>query len=99
VLRDSDIAGRVGGDEFVVCLVAPAAAVKATATAVAGRIVSRVAAIGDGIGCSIGIALCQAENLEWDAALRQADAAMYQAKRQGKSRFTVYGHALLDEIA
>jgi len=99
VLRDSDIAGRVGGDEFVVCLVAPAAAIKATATAVAGRIVSRVAAIGDGIGCSIGIALCQAENLEWDAALRQADAAMYQAKRQGKSRFTVYGHALLDEIA
>lgn len=95
VLRDSDIAGRVGGDEFVVCLVAPPAVIKATATAVA----SRVAAIGDGIGCSIGIALCQAESLEWDAALRQADEAMYQAKRQGKSRFTVYGHSLLDELA
>jgi len=99
VLRDSDIAGRVGGDEFVVCLVAPAAGIQAIATAVAGRIVSRVAAIGDGIGCSIGIALCQAENLEWDAALRHADEAMYQAKRQGKSRFTIYGHALLDEVA
>ncbi|AEK63239.1 GGDEF domain-containing protein [Collimonas fungivorans] len=99
VLRDSDIAGRVGGDEFVVCLVAPAAVIKATATAVAGRIVSRVAAIGDGIGCSIGIALCQAENMEWDSAMRQADEAMYQAKRQGKSRFTVYGHTLLDEMA
>lgn len=99
VLRDSDIAGRVGGDEFVVCLVAPPAVIKATATAVASRVVSRVAAIGDGIGCSIGIALCQAESLEWDAALRQADEAMYQAKRQGKSRFTVYGHSLLDGLA
>ncbi|MGB7194301.1 sensor domain-containing diguanylate cyclase [Collimonas pratensis] len=98
-LRDSDIAGRVGGDEFVVCLIAPALSIKATATAVAGRIVSRVAEIGDGIGCSIGIALCQAESLEWDSALRQADEAMYQAKRQGKSRFTVYGHSLIDEVA
>ena len=98
LLRDIDIAARVGGDEFVVCLVAPALSIKATATAVAERIVSRVAAIGDGIGCSIGIALCQAEDLEWDLALRHADEAMYQAKRQGKSRFAVYGHALLDAV-
>ncbi|MFC5475829.1 MASE4 domain-containing protein [Paraherbaspirillum soli] len=99
VLRDIDVAGRVGGDEFVVCLVAPAAVIKATATAVAGRIVNRVAAIGDGIGCSVGVTLCDADSLEWDSALRQADEAMYRAKRHGKSRFAVYDHPSFDEAA
>lgn len=90
VLRDIDVAGRVGGDEFVVYLIAPAAVIYATATDVAGRIVAKVAEIGNRIGCSVGISLCNARCLELESALWQADQAMYQAKKNGKNRFIVY---------
>lgn len=90
VLRDTDVAGRVGGDEFVVSLVAPAYAIQATATAVADRIVRRISEIGNGIGCSVGISLCGDDGLLLESSLRQADAAMYEAKKSGKNRFVLY---------
>jgi diguanylate cyclase (GGDEF)-like protein len=90
VLRDIDVAGRVGGDEFVVYLVAPVTVIHATATGIAGRIVAKVAEIGNGLGCSVGISLCNADCLELESALWEADQAMYQAKKNGKNRFIVY---------
>lgn len=90
VLRDTDVAGRVGGDEFVVSLVAPAYAIQATATAVADRIVRKISQIGNGIGCSVGISLCSDDRHLLESSLRQADAAMYEAKKNGKNRFVVY---------
>lgn len=90
VLRDTDVAGRVGGDEFVVSLIAPAYAIQATATAVADRIVRKISEIGNGVGCSVGISLCSDGCLLLESSLRQADAAMYEAKKNGKNRFVVY---------
>jgi diguanylate cyclase (GGDEF)-like protein len=90
VMRDTDVAGRVGGDEFVVSLVAPADTIQATATAVADRIVQGISQIGHGIGCSVGISLCSGNGLLLESSLRQADAAMYEAKKSGKNRFVVY---------
>jgi len=96
VLRDADVAGRMGGDEFAACLVAPAAAIGEIAAAVAGRIVGRVAEIGDGIGCSIGIAPCPLGCSDLACALGQADEAMYAAKRAGKNRYAVFGQPRAD---
>lgn len=90
VMRDTDVAGRVGGDEFVVSLVAPVNTIQATATAVADRIVQGISQIGHGIGCSVGISLCSDNGLLLESSLRQADAAMYAAKKSGKNRFVVY---------
>jgi diguanylate cyclase (GGDEF)-like protein len=98
VVRGSDSCGRLGGDEFAICLTADTATIDSAdtatindiAVAVAGRIVEQVAGIGDGIGCSIGIAICPPGPVDLAAALRQADAAMYDAKRQGKNRFSIY---------
>jgi diguanylate cyclase (GGDEF)-like protein len=90
VMRDTDVAGRVGGDEFVVSLVAPVNAIQATAVAVADRIVQKISQIGHGIGCSVGISLCSDHHLLLESSLRQADAAMYEAKKNGKNRFVVY---------
>ena len=98
VLREIDVAGRIGGDEFVVCLAAPMVTMHCTVTAIAERIIAKVAAIGDGISCSIGVALCDAIGLEWGAVLRQADEAMYSAKRRGKCQFAIYSHACLDKV-
>jgi diguanylate cyclase (GGDEF)-like protein len=89
-LRDTDVAGRVGGDEFVVSLVAPVNAIQATAIAVADRIVQQISQIGHGISCSVGISLGSDDHLLLESSLRQADAAMYEAKKNGKNRFVVY---------
>lgn len=88
-LRPDDIAGRLGGDEFVICLAGAPDSVRTTAAAVAQRIVDAVARIGDGIGCSVGVAYCTADALGFDVALARADAAMYDAKRNGKNRVSV----------
>ncbi len=86
-LRAHDIAGRLGGDEFAVLL--PATSVD-QAISVAGRIVEQLAVqrAEDGrtpLGLSFGVvALAGDETL--DEALRRADQALYEAKRQGRGR-------------
>lgn len=99
VLRDTDIAGRFGGDEFVVCVFAPYPLVQATMIDIAARIVTGIGQLGSGIGCSIGISLCIADRLNLDSALQQADKAMYQAKKRGKNRFVIYGQAQYSDAA
>ena len=98
-LRDTDIAGRFGGDEFVVCLFAPYSVVQETMINIAGRIVAGIRELGSGIGCSIGISLCIADRLNLSSALQQADKAMYLAKKHGKNRFVIHGQAQYCEAA
>ncbi len=87
VLRANDVPGRHGGDEFVLLL---RRATTAEAIAVANRIVGQVQRQARGhdlpsISLSFGIVhLYRGEAL--DDALRRADQALYEAKRQGRSR-------------
>ena len=87
VLRSSDVPGRHGGDEFVLLL---RHANTAEAMAVADRIVARVQAHArqaelPTLSLSFGIVhLHRHETL--DDAMRRADQALYEAKRQGRSR-------------
>ena len=90
-LRDKDIAGRLGGDEFVVCLTAPSAFIDGKAEKIAERIVNKVGGIGNGVGCSVGIVVCDLATLDIETAIRQADEAMYSAKKRGKNRFVIHG--------
>ena len=94
-VRGTDVAGRLGGDEFVVCVSAAPKSVEEIATLVAERIVRNVREIGDGVGCSIGIALGDANTdaLEIEIAIRQADEAMYESKKHGKNRFVIHGRS------
>ena len=86
-LRAHDVAGRHGGDEFVLLL---RRAATADAMAVAQRIVAEVqrraqAKALPALSLSFGLVqVGAAEPL--DAALRRADQALYEAKRQGRSR-------------
>jgi diguanylate cyclase (GGDEF)-like protein len=89
-LRQSDVIGRYGGEEFVVIL---SSADAAAASPIAQRILERVAAVSvEGFGkpigltCSIGIAASDTLGV-WDEHLiAQADAAVYMAKRLGRNR-------------
>ena len=81
-IRSIDIAGRYGGEEFLVLL--PETAVPG-AEVVAQRIRTSVEHVGH-ITASIGLASFTGEATTAAAITAAADAALYQAKRSGKNR-------------
>lgn len=90
LLRDSDSAGRIGGEEFAVLL--PHTALDG-ARAFAERLMERVAANPpelDGQSArytlSIGIGEMMPGCLDFSALLRKADEALYRAKSGGRNR-------------
>jgi diguanylate cyclase len=98
-LRDTDIAGRFGGDEFVVCLAAPSTHIDATAARVAERIVQEIGKMEDGVGCSVGIKICGVEGLAVEIAIHDADKAMYVEKKRGKHRVAKQGRPRLIAVS
>ncbi|HVY81049.1 MAG TPA: diguanylate cyclase [Steroidobacteraceae bacterium] len=88
-LRQSDVMGRYGGEEFVVVL---SGASSSSAHAIAERIRARVAGIRvEGFGapirltCSIGVAASDTLGVWGEHLLARADAAVYDAKRAGRN--------------
>ena len=96
-LEDHDTAARLGGDEFAVLL-------EDTDETAAALIAERLLlALGDPIDlegvthsvrASIGIATAHAGEVTDVELMRNADAAMYLAKEQGKGSVAVYDHSL-----
>ncbi len=93
-IRDTDLAARFGGDEFVV-LLPEADATKAVACLERIRTSisrARVAGTGDGATASAGVAVFDPAvraSVSVSAWLRQADAALYAAKAAGRDRVLV----------
>jgi len=94
-LRPADTAARLGGDEFAILLNGP---VDRYAVA---RVVDRIreqlevpVLLEDGVvttvGASIGIAMGEATTPDADTLVRQADIAMYAAKRAFDTDYLVY---------
>ena len=86
-LRQSDVVGRLGGDEFGVLMPETDSAVaEAAATRLAGGIRS-VFQGTPSVTASIGlVSILNAASLGAEELLRRADKAMYEAKRSGKDR-------------
>ncbi len=94
VVRGSDFVGRFGGDEFVV--VAEGVAHEDQAARLGFRLLEAVSQPVTDIDssvvtASIGITLLTDAEFDAREALRQADAAMYEAKRSGRDRITFFG--------
>jgi two-component system, sensor histidine kinase LadS len=89
-LRQSDVVGRYGGEEFVVILSsADAAAAYPIAERIRARVAEvRVAGYGEPIQltCSIGIAASDTQDAWGEFLVTHADAAVYAAKRAGRNR-------------
>jgi diguanylate cyclase (GGDEF)-like protein len=90
MLLASDVAARIGGDEFVVLA---EGLTPERATALGEHLIAAVATsydLGDGIsatvGVSVGIAMAPEHGTDFADLLAVADAALYEAKSSGKSR-------------
>jgi diguanylate cyclase len=96
-LRAGDLAGRLGGDEFALLL---AGATLHQAIGVAERIVAQLQSHSPEhrlpvLTLSFGLVQAQPGE-DVDEALHRADRALYEAKRQGRSRAVAAGYAQRD---
>ena len=85
-LRETDVGARWGGDEFAI--LAPDTSREAAVT-MAERIralIARRSTVSSPLSVSLGIAMLQPVTLNADALMHAADAAMYEAKLQGRNR-------------
>ena len=102
-VRPGDTIARLGGDEFAVLVARMEDA--EDATSVADRIQKEMTApvaIGSGSVCpgaSIGIALSHSGYETAAELLRDADAAMYRAKADGRGRWEVFDQAMRERVA
>jgi diguanylate cyclase (GGDEF)-like protein len=83
-LRASDLAGRMGGDEFAVCLLESDAEAAGRFLARLSDRIDELAARGDlpaGFSVSPGVALFPSDGVEADTLFRLADARLYEVKR------------------
>jgi diguanylate cyclase (GGDEF)-like protein len=92
LLRESDVVARFGGDEFVIVMsqVDDAAAAREVASRVVNSLRQPVPLAAGGtarVGASVGIAMCCAGEETLSGLLNEADAALYAAKRDGKSTY------------
>lgn len=94
-IREIDVLGRLGGEEFGVLL-------PNTEAGDAVKLAERLRLAVEGLSCtiqdqkinvtmSIGVASFSREQSNLDIALRNADSAMYQAKNQGRNRVVFLG--------
>jgi len=94
-VRPGDLVARLGGDEFALLLDGldgPAVALDIAQRAVAALGAPlEVSGISVRVGASAGLAM-RHDNGDSDTLMREADVAMYAAKREGKNRVQRYGH-------
>ncbi len=102
-LRESDIVARLGGDEFVVLVedCKSAADLELVARKVVGLLSRPMKLEGHELplsGC-VGVATAPEDGLEAEALLRNADAAMYRAKQQGRNGYALYARQMNERDA
>ena len=89
-LSDSDILGRLGGDEFIIALE------DVKTISIASRLTSMQQACGCNyqgmnVTCSLGAAAYPKDGISFDELYNKADSALYVAKAKGKATYSIYG--------
>ncbi|MFK7964679.1 MAG: putative bifunctional diguanylate cyclase/phosphodiesterase [Burkholderiaceae bacterium] len=88
------VLARIGGDEFVILLSRlrqsedAALVAKRVNEAISAPFIVKEAEVH--LGCSIGISVCPDDASDSQVLLKQADSAMYEAKKSGRNGFQFY---------
>jgi diguanylate cyclase (GGDEF)-like protein/PAS domain S-box-containing protein len=100
--RAQDTVARIGGDEFIIALIAIRDL--ADAAVAAERI---LAALTDEfvvqghcfrVSCSIGVSIFPDHGADAESLIKNADAAMYCAKDQGRNNFRFFTHEMNKQV-
>jgi diguanylate cyclase (GGDEF)-like protein/PAS domain S-box-containing protein len=98
LVRDEDTVARVGGDEFAILLENLESDDGAIVVAQrAAEVLSEPFQMNEDafrVGASVGLAISSPDTAGPDGLLREADVAMYEAKRRGGNRHRVYSSDL-----
>ena len=101
-VRSNDVLARLGGDEFVVLL--DSMQEKDDVEDIVSRLIANIekpfAVDGNQVysSASVGIAYCSPEYQDASEILRDADAAMYQAKSLGRSRYVFFDDSMREQL-
>jgi diguanylate cyclase (GGDEF)-like protein len=102
LIRSSDVVVRLGGDEFALLYVAQddELGVRHFAERVQETIAQTREYQGSylTVSCSMGICYAHGPSTNKDDLLRNADLAMYDAKRAGKGRYSFYSESMLGNV-
>jgi diguanylate cyclase (GGDEF)-like protein/PAS domain S-box-containing protein len=102
-IRPSDTAARLGGDEFAVLIepVSGGSIAIAVAERIAASLNQPVQVDSDiwFVSGSVGIAFSDHTGQSVDTILRNADVAMYNAKKRGRAQFTVFEPEMYESVA
>jgi diguanylate cyclase (GGDEF)-like protein len=94
-VRRGDVVARFGGDEFVVLCEHPAG--QSEMVELARRLIDamsepvEISGVSASVGASVGIAIGGGGRVTIDTLIRDADAALYQAKEDGRGRAVLFG--------
>ena len=97
-VRDSDIIGRHGGDEFLVCLTDITDSL--TASRVCSEILKKLRHSFElnghvlGISTSLGVSLFPDNGKDFESLLRKADTAMYYSKEAGRDTYRFFSEEM-----
>lgn len=94
LVRQSDVVGRIGGDEFIVFLKNIPS--RQMAEERASKLLDAFQHLLQGekkpvnVTCSIGVALYPQDGLDFKTLYKNADLALYQAKSKGKNQYALF---------
>ncbi len=91
--REGDLLGRIGGDEFAAFVPAPSRAwAVEKAQELSGALNRPFTSDGKtwGMSASIGVAFADTRGAAFETLYKNADAALYQAKHDGRNGFAIY---------
>lgn len=96
------VVARQSGDEFVLFVpdMSDIAQMRDWAETLVAKVRSPVSfdQIEFAMSCSVGLTPCVDSNVDVETLVREADLAMYQAKRSGKNRFSFFHKSMLAEF-
>lgn len=90
--RKGDVVARMGGDEFVVLIsnISSRQFIEKKCNHIFQQAL-KIRAKDSTLNCSIGIGIAPKDGNSFSELYRNADSALYQAKKKGKNRYQFYG--------
>lgn len=102
--RESDLVARIGGDEFVILRAPHETDNEDTVRSLCQRIVRELGqpmlinGVECQIGASIGFVISDTPNAASETLMKNADLALYEAKRSGRGAVRQFQSAMRDEV-